>query len=198
MCAKVFHHERCVDMEPEPVLTLHGLHEAVGDAVRQNELEVLALVVVLEIVVVGVVRHQAPMRLRPNLEEETEIEFVIVNLGVSRHAPIQVEISFLVQLFNLHRERMDLIFEYSIAHREHVTIENILSEDVVRALNDVLKDVEILSVPELSPRTFHVESRVRDEDIKVVQLREEASVGGRPELPCRDRRQVSEVNLHIS
>ena len=104
MCAKVFHHERCVDVELEPVLTLHGLHEAVRDAVRQNELEVLALVVVLEIVVVGVVRHQAPVRLRPYLKEQTEIELVIVNLGIGRHPPIQVEITFLVQLFNLKRE----------------------------------------------------------------------------------------------
>ena len=187
MCTKVFHHERRVDVELEPVLTLHGLHEAVGDAVRQNELQVLALVVVLEIVVVGIVRHQAPVRLRPYLKEQTEIELVIVNLGIGRHPPIQVEISFLVQLFNFKRELMDLIFENSITHCEHVTIEDILPKDVVRTLYDVLKDVEILPVPELAPRILHVESRVCDEDIQVMQLREEASVSGRSELPCRDR-----------
>ena len=88
-----------------------------------------------------------------------------MNLGVGRHPPIQVEISFLVQLFNFKRELMDLIFENSITHSEHVSIEDILPKDVVRTLYDVLKDVEILPVPELSPRTFHVESRVTDEDI---------------------------------
>ena len=109
-------------MELEPVLTLHGLHEAIRDTVRQNELDVLALVVVLEIVVMSVVRHQAPVRLRPYLEEQTEIELVIVDLGVGSHAPIQVEIPFLVQLFDFKWELMDLIFECSITHSEQVTI----------------------------------------------------------------------------
>ena len=93
---------------------------------------------------------------------------------------------------------MDLIIEDAIAHSEHVTIENILSKNVVRTLNDVLKDVEILAVPELSPNTIHVEFRVRDVDIQVVQLREEATVGGGPELPGRDRRQIFEVDLRVS
>ena len=93
---------------------------------------------------------------------------------------------------------MDLIIKNIIAHREQVTIDHILSKNVVRTLNDVLKDIEILAVPELSPDTFHVESRVRNKDIQVMQLREEASVSGRSELPCRNRSQISEVNLRVS
>lgn len=109
MGAEMLNHELSVNLILKPVLTLHGLHEAVRDAVRQDELHVLALVVVLEVIVVLVLRNKATRRLRPNIEKDGEVEFVVVNFRICCHSPVQIERAILAELVDFQRELVDLV-----------------------------------------------------------------------------------------
>lgn len=73
MRVEVFNHKLTVHLVLEPVLTFHGLKEAVGDAVRHHHLDVLVLEVVLEVVIVGVVWLHAPIHLWSNVEKDREV-----------------------------------------------------------------------------------------------------------------------------
>jgi len=89
--SKVLNHESGIYLMLEPSLTLHSLHEAVWHSIRDDELEILALVVILEVVVVLIVRHQAVASFGTNVEEESEVKLMVVNLGISCKAPIDIE-----------------------------------------------------------------------------------------------------------
>lgn len=88
VCSEMMHDPIGVDGEFEPVLTLHGFHEAVGNAVGHNELEVLALVVVLEVVVVLIRRHKAVVGLGSNICKERKVELMVVNLRIGSQTPV--------------------------------------------------------------------------------------------------------------
>ena len=109
MSAEMLYHKLGVNLILEPVLALHGFHEAVGNAVGHHELEILALVVVLEVVVVLVLWYQATRCLRSNVEIEREVELVVVNFRIIRHSPIQIEGSVLAELIMSHVKLVDLI-----------------------------------------------------------------------------------------
>ena len=55
MGSEVLNHELGIDFVLEPVLALHCFHQAVGHAVGHNELDVFALIVVLEVVIMLIV-----------------------------------------------------------------------------------------------------------------------------------------------
>ncbi len=90
-------------------MTLHGFHEAVRNAVGHNELEVLALVVVLEVVVVLIRRHKAVVGLGSNICKEGKIELMVVNLWISCQTPVQQEVTLFLQLGNAKLEWLELI-----------------------------------------------------------------------------------------
>ena len=111
MRSKVLHHELAVDLIFEPILALHGSHEAVRHAVRHDELEVLVLIVVLEVVIVLVGGDEAARALRPDVEKEREVELVVMNHRIRRHPPVHIEIALLAELINRHGELVDLVIE---------------------------------------------------------------------------------------
>ena len=69
MGSEVLNHELGIDFVLEPVLALHCFHQAVGHAVGHNELDVFALIVVLEVVIMLIVGNQAVAGLRTNIKE---------------------------------------------------------------------------------------------------------------------------------
>ena len=94
-------HKLGVHFKFKPVLAFHRLHQAVGHSVRQNDLQVLAFVVVLKVVVVLVGRHQTVVHFRSNVKEKRKVQFVIVDLRVSCQSPVYVEVPSLAKLVYL-------------------------------------------------------------------------------------------------
>ena len=69
MGSEVLNHELGIDFILEPVLAFHSFHQAVGHSVGHNELDVFALIVVLEVVIMLIVGNQAVTGLRTNIKE---------------------------------------------------------------------------------------------------------------------------------
>ena len=99
--AKMMHDPVSINFKFEPFLALHGLHDTIGDAIAHDELEVLALVVVLEVVVVLVGRHQAVVGLGSNVCKEGEVELMVVDLRISSETPIQQKVARFIYLRDL-------------------------------------------------------------------------------------------------
>ena len=88
MGTKVLNHEIRVDDVLEEALSLHGFHEAIGHAIGHDELQVLALIVVLEVVVVLISLDQAVGTFGADIKEKCEVELVVVNLWVISQTPV--------------------------------------------------------------------------------------------------------------
>ncbi len=114
--AEMVNNPICVYGEFEPVLSFHGFHEAIGDTVGHNELEILALIVVLEIVVMLIGRHQAMVSLRANIRKERKVELMVVDLRVCRQTPIQQEVTLFLELGDSKLEWLKLIIESLLSH----------------------------------------------------------------------------------
>ena len=192
----VLNHPLRVDVVIEPILAFQGLHEAVGDAIGHHELHILVLVIVLEVVVVLVGRHQASMTLRSELKEEREVELMVVDLRISRQSPVQREVALLAQLVVAKREILHLIVQSILRDVIQVVVDEVCTEHVIGALQDVLAKVEELSVDKLEDRVLMVQVRLLDVYFQVVQMREDVTVVRRVKLARHDGSQVSELHLH--
>jgi len=120
----MLNHEVGVDDVLEEVLALHGFHEAIGDTIRHHELKVLALIVVLEVVIMLVLFNQAVGSFGADIEEESEVELVVVNLRVIGQAPVQSEVTTLAELIEAHREGVDLVSGDFLADRVQVAVQD--------------------------------------------------------------------------
>ena len=149
MGTKVLNHEIRVDDVLEEALSLHGFHEAIGHAIGHDELQVLALIVVLEVVVVLISLDQAVGTFGADIKEKREVELVVVNLWIIGQAPVQLEITTLAKLLKAHRESVNLVSEHPIADPIQVAVQDLGAKHVVSGLNHVLAKVEVLSVEEL-------------------------------------------------
>ena len=194
----MLNHEFSVDRKLQHVLALHCLHHAVRDAVGQNHLQVLVLEVVLEVVVVLVGRDEAPVELGANVEEEREVELFVVDVGVSSHPPVQIEVTRLVELLKLHGELVNLVIEGLLRDRVEVLVDHARAKHVVGALDDVLAQVEKLAVPPSLKRFVRKQDGIFNVYLKVVQVAVKVTVCGGEELSSRDSTSVSEVKLHVA
>ena len=176
--AEMLNHEFSVDRKLQHVLALHCLHHAVRDAVGQNHLQVLVLEVVLEVVVVLVGRDEASVELGANVEEEREVELFVVDVGISSHPPVQIEVTRLVELLKLHGELVNLVIEGLLRDRVEVLVDHARAKHVVGALDDVLAQVEKLAVPPSLKRFVRKQDGIFNVYLKVVQVAEKVTVRG--------------------
>ena len=131
-------HELRVDLVLEPVVALHGLEQAVRDAVTQHKLHVLVFEVVLEEVIVLIWLLQAVMVVRADVEEERQVEFVVVDLWVSCEPPVDVEVARFVELGDGHRQHVDLIVQCLFRQIVQILVDDARAKQVVSVLQDVL------------------------------------------------------------
>ena len=165
MCSKVLDHEIGINLVFEPILALHGGHQAVRHAVRQDELNILVLIVVLEVVIMLVSGDEAALALRPDVEKDREVELLVMNHWIRRHSPIDIEIAFLAELIDRHGELVDLIIQSLLGETVYVLVNDARSEHVIGRLNDVLREVEELAVDELAEHVGVVEARMLNVDL---------------------------------
>ena len=150
MCSKHFNNRFRVNQKFEPVLTLHSLHDTVGDAVRKHELQILVLVVVLKVVVVLVSWDHAPAGFGPDVKKERKIELVVVNLGIGSHSPVHIEFATFSQLPDIIVKLVNLIIQLRLGHLIQIFIDDASSEHIVRRLDYVLGQVKELAVNKLA------------------------------------------------
>ena len=150
MCSKHFNNGLGVNQKFEPVLTLHCLHDTVGDAVGKHELQILVLVVVLKVVVVLVGWNHAPAGFGADVKKERKIELVVVNLGIGSHSPIHIEFATFSQLADIIVKLVNLIIQLRLGHLIQIFIDDAGSEHIVCRLDYVLGQVKELAVDKLA------------------------------------------------